>query len=121
MGLLDRLLGRSAERLPRLPEEARILEVGTLAVRTAEGLVVLTVDRAGARALVDACADRAALQLRGPGRNVTVVSGKRAEKIVLDPQHGWVIPVTAGQSAEVAALPPEPGEHDLDWVAIVVE
>ena len=121
MGLFDRLFRRDRERLPSLPEEARILDVDKLSVRTASELVILTVDVAGAATLIDAARDQAPLQLRGPGRPVTVVPVKREEKIVLDPDHGWIIPLTAAQAANVAALEVAPSENELgDW-AIVIE
>lgn len=123
MALFDRLFRRDRERLPSLPEEARILDVDKLSVRTASELVILTVDVAGAETLIDAARDHAALQLRGPGRRrpVTVVPVKREEKIVLDPEHGWIIPLTAEQAKQVAALDASPSENELgDW-AIVIE
>lgn len=121
MGILDRLLGRSAERLPTLPEEALILDIEKLSVRTAGELVILTVDTTGAQALIDASSQRAALQLRGPGRNVTLVPTRREERIALDPEHGWIIPATAQRSAQLAAIDAAPGEYELGGLAVVVE
>lgn len=111
MGLLDRLFPGS-EGLPTLPEEAGILDVDVLGVRTAAEWVILTVDPPGIRALIDACRHRAPLQLRGPGRAVTAVPTKRPRKIVLDPEQGWVIPLTPEAAAEIAQLP-ESGENML--------
>lgn len=126
MGLFDSIFG-SREGLPELPEEAGILDVGTLSVRTASEWVIVTTNTPGMTALIDACLHRTPLQLRGPGRAVTFVHAKREEKIVLDPDHGWVVPLTRGAAAEIAGLAPS-GENMLDTefsggtrLAVVVE
>lgn len=112
MGLLQRIFG-SGEGLPELPEEAGILDVTTLSVRTAAEWVIVTVDTGGMRALIDASLQRTPLQLRGPGRAVTFVPTRHAEKIVLDPDHGWVVPLTREAAAEVSGLSPAEAENPL--------
>lgn len=114
MGLIEKLFGRGGEGLPKLPDWAGILDVEVLDVRTAAEWIIVTLDSAGMAALIDAARDRTALQLRGPGRAVTAVATKQPEKIVLDPEHGWVLPLSAAAAAELAALPAEPGENMLD-------
>lgn len=113
MGLFLRIFG-SGEGLPELPEEAGILDVATLTVRTAAEWVIVSVDAPGMRALIDASRQRTPLQLRGPGRAVTFVPTRRAEKIVLDPDHGWVVPLTGEATSEISGLTAETGENMLE-------
>lgn len=113
MGLWETIFGRG-EGLPVLPEEAGILEVGTLNVRTAAEWVIVTVDTRGMAALIDAARQRSTLQLRGPGRAVTAVPSRHPEKIVLDPKHGWVLPLTPAAAKELASLSPS-GENPLEF------
>lgn len=46
-------------------------------------------------------------------RPVTFVPVKRTAVPVLDPNHGWLIPVTPDTAEELAALPDGPGEHEF--------
>lgn len=55
-----------------------------------------------------------AVQLRHPDeRNVTFVPVNREAVPVLDPNLGWIIPVTEETAAELAETPKGPGEHEL--------
>lgn len=119
MSLFDRLF--AGERLPRLPETARIADLDALHVRTAGDWVVVSCDLSGARALIDACQARDPLQLRGPGRSATFVPVKRLQKIVLDPNQGWIIPLTPEAVTELAALEPVAGEHVFGQLGVVFE
>ncbi|AWB82272.1 hypothetical protein C3B44_07830 [Corynebacterium yudongzhengii] len=119
MGLFDRLF--AGERLPRLPKTARIADVDALHVRTAGELVVCSMDTTGLRALIDAAADRIPLQLRGPGRRTTFVPVTKVQKIVLDPDHGWIIPLVPEACADIATWEVAPSEHQLGSLAVVVE
>lgn len=116
------------ERLVETPGEVERLEVSRLEVRTAnlspdtaeKLLIVSTVPEA----LPALTAFRRPLQLTHPSqRAVTFVPVRRAATPVLDPDAGWLIPVTPETASEIAALPPGPGEHELATLrlALVLE
>lgn len=118
MGLLERarqLFGIGPAPLVDVPARVEAVDVDRLHVHTArispdsnERLVILTVS-AGALEHMGK-----AVQLTRPTeRAVTFVPVKQAADPVLDPKLGWIIPVTPETAAELAALPPGPGEHEL--------
>lgn len=119
MGLLDRIkiaLGfEPAEQLVEFPERFAQVGVDKLHVHTAnlspdtdEKLVIITMPADALPHL------RGAVQLTHPGqRPVTWVPVGRPATPVLDPNEGWIIPVTPATAEELAALPAGPGEHEL--------
>lgn len=130
MGFLDRI--RTAfgggERLVEAPLQSARVEVDRLEVRTAnlspdtdEKLLIVT---APAGALAELKALRRPVSLtHSSQRPVTFVPVKREATPVLDPDEGWLIPVTAETAAELDALPAGPGEHELATLhlALVLE
>lgn len=93
--------------------------VGALSVHTAnlspdtdEKLVIVTTTPEALAALQTM---RGPIRLLGPegARPVTFAPVRRAEAPVLDPGRGWVIPVSPAAAAEIQALPPGPGTHEL--------
>lgn len=132
MNLLDRVklaLGfEPAKRLVDFPDEYRQVAVEKLAVHTAnlspdtdEKLVVVTLPQSALEhlSLLDA-----PLQLTSPNqRPVTWVPVDRAADPLLDPNLGWIIPVTPSTAAELAGLPTGPGAYELEslHLGLVVE
>ncbi|MCT1453037.1 hypothetical protein M3G18_08985 [Corynebacterium sp. p3-SID1145] len=104
-----------------------VVRARTLSVHTAnlspdsdDIMVVVTVDADAFRsiALIDA-----PLRLTSPdSRPVTFQPGTSGPP-ALDPNQGWLIPVSRDTEAELRALPAGPGEHELATtnVAFIVE
>ncbi|WP_143338999.1 hypothetical protein [Corynebacterium fournieri] len=120
MGLLSRarqLLGLGPTPLVDFPERFEPVDVDRLHVHTAklspeteEKMVIVTTSSSA----LERIAAGGAVQLNHPGeRDVTFVPVHREAVPVLDPNLGWIIPVTAETAAELAALPKGPGEHEL--------
>ncbi|WP_291314927.1 hypothetical protein [Corynebacterium sp. UBA2622] len=132
MGLLDRLRallgGTPATPLVDYPDEFRQAGVGALHVHTAnlspdtdEKMVVLTLPESALTRLADLGTP---LRLTAPeGRAVTFVPVDARANPALDPNLGWIIPVTAETAAELAALPAGPGAHELHslHLGVIVE
>lgn len=119
MGFMDRI--RSAlgftgtHRLVEFPDEVRQVPVDKLEVHTAtlspdtdEKLVIVTMP-ASALPLIDGPTQ---LTHEG-GRPVTWAPVNKPANPLLDPNLGWIIPVTPETAAELAGLPEGPGEHEL--------
>ena len=120
MGLLSRarqLLGLGHTPLVDFPDRFEPLDVDKLEVHTAklspdteEKMVIVTTSAAA----LDRIAAGGAVQLRHEGqRDVTFVPVEREAVPVLDPNLGWIIPVTPATAKELAELPKGPGEHEL--------
>lgn len=130
MGFLDRIRAAfgGGEHLVEAPGQADRLAVDRLEVRTAnlspdtdEKLLIITTSPA---ALVALHACRRPLTLTNPShRPVTFVPVSTAATPVLDPDAGWLIPVTPATARELAGLPAGPGEHELETLhlALVLE
>lgn len=130
MGFLDTvrafLRGDSPAPLVDYPEHFRQVEVGTLTVHTAnlspdtdEKLVIITLSSLEPLRLLDA-----PVRLTSPGqRSVTFVPVDTRSDPALDPNLGWIVPVTPETAAELRALPAGPGAHELSslHVGIAVE
>lgn len=120
MGFLSRarqLLGLGHTPLVDFPDRFEPLDVDKLEVHTAklspdteEKMVIVTTSAAA----LDRIAADGAVQLRHEGqRGVTFVPVEREAVPVLDPNLGWIIPVTPATARELAELPKGPGEHEL--------
>lgn len=122
MGFMDRVkaaLGIApAHRLVEFPDEVRQVDVDTVHVHTAnlspdtdEKLVIVTMPASALShiALIDG-----PTQLTHPTeRPVTWVPVDHDADPLLDPNLGWIIPLTAATAVELRALPEGPGEHEL--------
>lgn len=132
MSFFDRvraLFGRdSVPPLVDMPRDPRNVAARTLTVHTAnlspdtdEIIVIITLD---ADAFEELSLIDAPLRLSSPSsRPVTFVTGIDAGAPTLDPNYGWIIPVTDKTREELYALPPGPGEHELTTihVGLIVE
>lgn len=132
MALFDKVrtfFGSPGEPKPaELPRDVEEVAVDKLSVHTAhlspdtdEVLVIITMSQDGLEAVRSYSGP---LRLRSAeARPVTLSPAKKEASPVVDPNHGWIIPVTAETAAELRALPPGPGEHELATlhVAFVVE
>lgn len=130
MGFMDRLRtlfgADGGAQLVDYPEDYRSVELPLLRVHTAnlspdteEKLVIITLS--SLEPLVDLSTP---LRLTsGDERAVTFVPVSAPADPALDPNLGWIIPVTATVAAEIAALPPGPGAHELSalHVGFIVE
>ncbi len=122
MALMDRVkaaLGIApARKLVEFPETFSQVSVDTLHVHTAnltpdtdEKLVIVTLPAAALERLLPIDAP---VQLTHPTeRPVTFVPVERDADPLLDPNLGWIIPVTPATAAELEALPAGPGEYEL--------
>lgn len=130
MGFVERiraLFGRESA-LVAAPSNPRDVPARTLNVHTVnlspdsnEFIVVLTVDE---HAFAQLLLIDAPLRLTSPtSRPVTFATGVPGGAPTLDPNVGWLIPVTEETAEEIRALPSGPGEHELATihVALVVE
>ncbi|WKD57996.1 hypothetical protein CAPI_07290 [Corynebacterium capitovis DSM 44611] len=119
MGLLERIrtiFGGTA--LVDYPAHVRDVSAGRLDTYTVkldpdtdESRVVLTIDAPSLRALSPLDAP---VRLWSPSsEDVTFVPVRRAANPALDPNLGWIIPVTPDAVAELSALTGVPGEYDL--------
>lgn len=128
LGVIAWLLTHRRGALAQTPHQVRIVPARTLAVHTAnlspdtdEVIVIITLDADafGELTLIDA-----PLRLTAPdSRPVTFVTGVSDSAPVLDPNEGWIIPVSDATGAELRGLPAGPGEHELTTVhvAFIVE
>ncbi|AKK10734.1 hypothetical protein [Corynebacterium uterequi] len=123
MGLLDRFRRRSgsSQALPDLPSSALVYHDAQAFCRTAEELVIVSVDVDAWRAITAAAAAGRTLQLRGPRQRVTILMGSSTLTPVVDPTEGWIIPISEAQRTQISTLTPAPGEYDLGTLAFVVE
>lgn len=104
-----------ARKLVEMPQEVRRVDVDKLHVHTAnlspdtdEKMVIVTMP-AEALLLIDG-----PTQLTHHAeRPVTFAPVERDADPLLDPNLGWIIPLTPATAAELRALPPGPGEHEL--------
>lgn len=122
MGFLDRVkaaLGIAPTRkLVEFPDSFAQVSVDKLHVHTAnltpdtdEKLVIITLPAAALERLLPIDAP---VQLTHPTeRPVTWVPVDAGADPVLDPNLGWIIPVTPATAAELEALPAGSGEHEL--------
>lgn len=121
MGILERarqLFGFNRPRLTEVPDRVVEVIVDTLDVHTAnfspdtdEKLVIVTTN---AFVLTELSRiDDPVTLTHATDRPVTFVPVKRTAVPVLDPNHGWLIPVTPDTAEELAALPDGPGEHEF--------
>lgn len=111
-----------------LPRDVGEVAVDKLSVHTAhlspdtdEVLVIITMSQDGLDAVRNYSGP---VRLRAAkSRPVTLSPTKKKASPVVDPKHGWIIPVTAETADELRSLPPGPGEHELATihVAFVVE
>ena len=126
MGFFDRvrtLFGRDAVPLVAMPRDPREVEARSLEVHTAnlspdtdEIIVIITLDEDAFQelSLIDA-----PLRLTSPpSRPVTFVTGITGGAPTLDPNYGWIIPVTDATREELHALPPGPDEHELATIHV---
>lgn len=126
MGFLDRFRRTGPKRID-LPEQLATTEVGVLHVHTAETLVVLSTDCAGAKALIDTAASRAPCQLTsGDNRPVSLIPQRHDRSVpTLDPTLGWLIPLSPETCAEIIRVVSDarPGEYELSTLnfAVVVD
>ncbi|GAB3939236.1 hypothetical protein [Corynebacterium tapiri] len=119
MGFLARWL--NSEKLPELPEEALIADHARAEVRTAAGYVIVVLATDAAPAVARACRQRQPIQLRGGDRHVTITPVPRSRKVALDPEHGWIIPITDPICTALAAMTSTPHTFEFDGLAFVVE
>lgn len=101
-------------------------EAGVLHVHTAEDLVVVTTTAEAAALLCREAGAGRAFRLRREGeRTVTFEPAENPDDPpVLDPDRGWVVPVSPGLGDELAALgAPGPGGYEFSSLnlALVVE
>lgn len=119
MGFFDRFFNR----VPTVRVAHLSVHTANLSPDTDEKLVIITTTPAGLDAL---------RKFRGPvqlladaptSRPVTFTPTDSASDPTLDPKTGWIIPVTAQTAAELAALPPGPGQYELESIhlGLVVE
>lgn len=121
MGILERarqLFGFNRPRLTEAPDRVVEVVVDTLDVHTAnltpdtdEKLVIVTTDDSALAEL--SLLDDPVTLTHPTQRPVTFVPVKRDAVPVLDPNHGWLIPVTPETAGELAALPDGPGEYEF--------
>lgn len=121
MGILERarqLFGFNRPRLTEVPDRVVEVVVDTLDVHTAnltpdtdEKLVIVTTNVSALAELTRI--DDPVTLTHATDRPVTFVPVKRTAVPVLDPNHGWLIPVTPDTAEELAALPDGPGEHEF--------
>ncbi|WP_146183392.1 hypothetical protein [Corynebacterium liangguodongii] len=114
MGLLESLRGLLGRNKRYDQAQASRLEVHTanLSPDTAELLVVITLDADSFNRLrrIDA-----PLRLSPTtGRAVTFVPVGDAKDPALDPNLGWIIPVTRGSLDKLRTLPATPGSYEID-------
>ncbi len=110
------LTGNASAPLIDYPQSWREVGVDKLNVHTAnlspdsnEMLVIITTSTIDPLRLIES-----PVRLTSPGeRDVTFVPVETPAAPALDPNLGWIIPVTADTAAELAALPPGPGAHEL--------
>ncbi|GAB3076952.1 hypothetical protein [Corynebacterium aquatimens] len=132
MGLFDFFTGqrRSPEEKPaELPKrDVHSVEVDALSVHTAhlspetEEVLVIVTTTPDALELIRAVHHPLRLT-SGDARPVIFAPSKKSAAPVVDPRHGWIIPVTAATAEELRSLPPGPGEHELTTLhlALVIE
>ncbi|MCP1387709.1 hypothetical protein M5J20_05835 [Corynebacterium sp. TA-R-1] len=121
MGFMDWVRGSGRERLVEMPTSYGRVEVPVLHIHTAnlspdtdEKIVILTTTPV---VLEELRGMRGAVQfVAHDERAVTFVPSKSAEAPVLDPKHGWIIPVSPATARELQALPAGPGEHELESI-----
>ena len=98
-------------RYERVVVKQLLVHTANLSPDTDEKLVIITTTP---EALEELRALRGPLQLAAEGqRPVTFVPVPTPSAPVLDPNHGWIIPVSPATAAELQALPPGSGEHEL--------
>ena len=117
-----RRAGATKNALAQYPARVERVQVQTLAVHTAnlfpdtdEKLIIVTTTTAALTALQ---------QLRGPiqltsknaERAVTFTPSRPGVSPVLDPKHGWIIPVSPATAHELQQLPAGPGEYELESI-----
>ncbi|MCQ4616203.1 hypothetical protein KBX29_05050 [Corynebacterium sp. CCUG 18816] len=119
LGQMKKLFGANAAPvLAEYPTEYERVELSLLKVTTAaltpgsdERLVVVTSTPA---ALAELQRVDGPLQMISPGaRTVTWVPVKKPAVPVLDPDSGWIIPLTAEAREEIATLPIVAGDVEL--------
>ena len=108
----------NASGLVPMPPQSRTVAARTLDVSTAnlspdtdEKIIIITLDETAFEAvrLIDA-----PLRLTTPSsRPVTFSTGVTGGDPTLDPNQGWIIPVTLATQQELNALPAGRGEHEL--------
>lgn len=106
-------------------ETVRSADVEHLAVRTADTLIIVTLDPAAVPHLLEAATQRHLLQLTAPdSRPVTLVPvDDEITRPVLDPNEGWIIPLSQATADLVrTTLNPERGDYLLgeSGLAVVV-
>lgn len=123
MGFLDRFRRTGPKRIV-VPEQLQTVEVGDLHVHTAEELVVLSTDLAGARALIEAAVSRRPMRLTcGDKRPVALIPLEHARSVpTLDPKLGWLLPLSPETGAEISRRISReaPGEHELETLNLAV-
>lgn len=129
MAFLERIralfTGETTAPLVEYPEEFERVEVQRLEVHTAnlspdtdEKLVILTTTPAVLTVLKNATGP---VQFVADGaRPVTFVPVEKRADPLLDPNLGWLIPVTEETSRELATLPDGAGEHALASIHVGV-
>lgn len=127
MGLREWWRRRRPAPLVDAPSAPVELTARTVAVHTAEDMVVVTVDADAAAGLLPALSDASApVRLTAPGARpvsfLPAVDPRQAP--TLDPDEGWLIPLTDEVRAELVDLVrPEPGAWEIPGInlGVVVE
>ncbi|QPK83862.1 hypothetical protein G7Y29_03455 [Corynebacterium qintianiae] len=129
MGFMEALRAFfGGEKLVDYPEDVDTVPVRNLEVRVAnldpdtdEKLIIIALPLAAFERV--ARADAPVRLAPTEGRAVTFVPVRADADPALDPNLGWIIPVTGATAAELRSMPLMPGEYELTsvHVALVVE
>jgi len=119
------MFGFGRKELVDVPEDVTAVTVGSLAVHTAEQLVIVTVDAASAPLLIDAAVPRRPHSLTAGDSIIFLIPVKDARLVpAYDPKLGWIIPLTPAVAGNLAAqLAAGPGGYEIEGInlAFVVE
>lgn len=110
MNFLKRIFKRNSEQLTAFPREAPAFEDPKLAARTIGNMVVITLSQASLSKLP--------ARLEGPTRDVTFTLVDAPAPAILDPNLGWLIPITPATLDELRGL--ERGDHELETADLAV-
>ena len=125
MGLfstLKNLVSTPGARLASPDPHAVKVDVDSLAVHTAEELIILVTSPAGATVLAEVGRAGEPARLRGPQTTVHLSPLGAQERAVHDPTKGWVIPLNAGEQQRLAELSAVPGDYEIsDALAVSIE
>lgn len=125
MGLfstLKNLVSTPGARLASPDPHAVKVEVDSLAVHTAEELIILVTSPAGATVLAVVGRSGEPARLSGPEVTVHLSPTGAQQRAVHDPSKGWVIPLNASEQQRLAELSAVPGDYEIsDALAVSIE